>query len=119
VAEGAMMGAADFSHVKVRRTGADGHPFTFEVNVDDILERNQEQQNIVIFENDIIIVPRLEEANPQSADWVYVLGKVRSPGPQPIIKGRTAFTVTKLVALCGDFQEFADRAKVRIIRVTP
>jgi protein involved in polysaccharide export with SLBB domain len=109
---------ADFSQVRVRRVGVDGQPFTFEVNVDDILDRNQEQQNIVVFENDIVIVPRLEAANPQSADWVYVLGKVNAPGRQPIIKGRTAFTLTKLIALCGDFREFADRTKVRVIRTT-
>jgi protein involved in polysaccharide export with SLBB domain len=116
---GSTGGGADFSHVRVRRVGPDGKSYPFEVNVDDILERNQDQQNIVIFENDIIIVPRLEAANPQSADWVYVLGKVRQPGRQPIIKGRTSFTLTKLVALCGDFQEFADRTKVKIIRMTP
>ena len=86
--------------------------------MDDILERNQDQQNIVIFENDIIIIPRLEGATPQAADFVYVLGKVRSPGRIPLVKGRTPFTLTKLIALCGDFQEFADRTKVRIIRTT-
>src|SRR5207247_1441729 len=86
---------------------------TQKLNVDDILERGQEQQNGVVFENDIIIVPRLENANPQSADWVYVLGKVRNAGRQPIIKGKNAFTLTKLVAMCGDFQEFADRTKVK------
>jgi protein involved in polysaccharide export with SLBB domain len=48
---------ADLDHVRVRRVGADGRPFTFEVNVGDIVERNQEQQNIVILENDIVIVP--------------------------------------------------------------
>lgn len=110
---------ADFSHVRVRRMDANsGKSFTFEVNVDDILERNQDQQNIVIFENDIIIVPMLQGANPQSADWVYVLGKVNAPGRQPIIKGRTPFTLTKLIAICGDFQNFADRTKVKIIRTT-
>jgi polysaccharide export outer membrane protein len=112
-------GTADFSHVRVRRVGPDGKSFPFEVNVDDILERNQDQQNIVIFENDIIIVPRLDSASPNAADWVYVLGKVRSPGRQPIIKGRTAFTLTKLISICGDFLEFADRTKVKIIRSTP
>jgi protein involved in polysaccharide export with SLBB domain len=109
---------ADFSHVRVRRVDSTGKSFTFEVNVDDILERNQDQQNIVIFENDIIIVPMLQGANPQAADWVYVLGKVNQPGRQPIIKGRTPFTLTKLIAICGDFQNFADRTKVKIIRTT-
>lgn len=116
---GGYSSGADFSHVRVRRVeAATGKSFTFEVNVDDILERNQDQQNIVVFENDIIIVPMLQGANPQSADWVYVLGKVNQPGRQPIIKGRTPFTLTKLIAICGDFQNFADRTKVKIIRTT-
>jgi protein involved in polysaccharide export with SLBB domain len=110
---------ADFSHVRVRRVGHDGSAFPIEVNVDEILEKNQEQQNIILFENDIIIVPKLSEASPQSAEWVYVLGKVKGAGRQPIVKGRTPFTLTKLIAMCGDFQEFADRTKVRIIRITP
>lgn len=116
-----LLGAqgADFAHVKIRRNGADGRPFPIEVNVDDILEKNQEQQNVIVFESDIIYVPKLEQASPTSADWVYVLGKVKSPGRQPIVKGRTVFTLTKLIALCGDFQEFADRSKIKIIRVTP
>ncbi len=110
---------ADFTRVRVRRVGADGRPFSFAVNVDDILDRNMEEQDIVVFENDIIIVPKLEQMTPQSADWVYVLGKVGTPGRQPLIKGRTPFTITKLIAMCGDFQEFADRTKVKVIRTTP
>jgi polysaccharide export outer membrane protein len=110
---------ADFSHVKVRRVGQDGSSFPIEVNVDDILERNEDQKNIVIFENDIIIVPRLEAANPQSAEWIYVLGKVHKPGRIPYLRGRSPFTLTKLIAMCEDFQEFADRTKVTIIRTEP
>lgn len=49
---------ADLDHVRVRRVGADGQAFTFEVNVGDIVERGQEQQNVVVFENDIVIVPK-------------------------------------------------------------
>lgn len=107
---------ADFSHVGVRRVGQDGSSFTIPVNVDDILDRNENQQNIIIFENDLIIVPRLEAANPQSAEWVYVLGKVHDPGRVAYIRGRSPFTLTKLIAMCGDFLEFADRTKVKIIR---
>lgn len=110
---------ADFSHVTVRRDARDGTSFPIEVNVDDILVRNENQQNIVIFENDIIIVPRLEAANPASAEWVYVLGKVRSPGRIAFLRGRSPFTLTKLIAMCEDFQEFADRTKVKIIRTEP
>lgn len=107
---------ADYSHVRVRRPVQDGTSFPIEVDVDAILEHNRDEQNIVIFENDIIIVPRLESANPQSAEWVYVLGKVHSPGRIAYIRGRSPFTLTKLIAMCGDFQEFADRAKIKIIR---
>ena len=92
---------------------------TVPVNVDEILDRNQDQQNIVIFENDIIIVPRLESANPQSAEWVYVLGKVHHPGRVAYLRGRSPFTLTKLIAMCDDFQEFADRTKVKVIRTEP
>ena len=110
---------ADFSHVSVRRVGQDGTSFTVPVNVDDILDRNQDKQNIVIFENDIIIIPRLEAANPKSAEWVYVLGKVHKPGRVPYLRGRSPFTLTKLIAMCEDFQEFADRTKVKVIRTEP
>jgi polysaccharide biosynthesis/export protein len=109
---------ADFSHVTVRREGQNGS-FPIPVNVDDILDRSQDKQNIVIFENDIIIVPRLEAANPQSAEWVYVLGKVHKPGRVPYLRGRSPFTLTKLIAMCEDFQEFADRTKVKVIRTEP
>jgi polysaccharide export outer membrane protein len=110
---------ADFSNVRIRRVGADGDVFQFQINVDDILQRNDEKQNVVVFETDIIIVPKLELVTPQSAEWVYVLGKVRTPGRQPVLKGRTPFTITKLISMCGDFQEFADRTKIKVIRSTP
>jgi polysaccharide biosynthesis/export protein len=109
---------ADFSTVLIRRVAADGVPFKIPVNVDAILDQNREEANVVVFEGDIVIVPRLEGTNPLAADWVYVLGKVRSPGRHPVIKGRTPFTLTKLIAMVGDFQEFADRSKVKIIRQT-
>ena len=50
-------------------------------------------------------------ANPKSV--VYVLGKVAHPGRFQWSKD---LTLTKLIALCGDFQEFANRSSVRIIR---
>ena len=83
---------ADFSRVTVRRYRPDGVAYPIEVSVADILERNVE--------------------------WVYVLGKVRSPGRHPIVRGRTGFTITKLIAMVGDFQEFAKRSSVVLIRKT-
>ena len=107
---------ADFSKVVVRRTGPDGRMIPIPVNVDDVLQSGNESQNIIIREDDLIIVPRLQAATPQSADWVYVLGSVNQPGRHPIIQGRTPFTLTKLIAIVGDFTEFADRSEVKVIR---
>lgn len=109
---------ADFSRVTVRRRGRDGKAFQFRINVRDILDRGREDQNIVVYEDDMIVVPSLQAKNPESADWVYVLGKVGSPGRHPVIRGRTPFTLTKLVAIVGDFLEFGDRNNVTIIRQT-
>jgi polysaccharide biosynthesis/export protein len=109
---------ADFSSVEIRRVAPDGRPFRFTVNVEAAFEQNDEQQNIVIKEGDIVRIPRLESATPHTADFVYVLGKVASRGRIPIVRGRTPFTLVKLIAICGDFTEFADRSKVKVIRVT-
>lgn len=109
---------ADFTQVRIRRIGNDGKPFTIEINVDDVLQRNDETKNVVVKEGDILIVPRLETATPISSEWVYVLGKVGTPGRHPLVKGRTPFTLTKLIAIVGDFTEFANRSRVKIIRTT-
>ncbi len=108
----------DLANVQIRRLDPDGNPFTIPVNVDDILERNMESKNVVVFEGDVVKVRRFEGSEVLANDFVYVLGKVGSPGRHPIIRGRTPFTLTKLIALTGDFLEFADRSKVRIIRYT-
>lgn len=113
------VGQVDYSRVVVRRMGQDGRPFPIEINVEDILDRNQEEKNIVVREGDMIRVYELQSATSvTSAEFVYVIGKVGSPGRHPIIRGRTPFTITKLIAICGDFAEFADHAKVRVIRTT-
>lgn len=113
-----QQGAADYAHVEVRRTSPDGKTHVIPVNVEQLLKGGSEAQNIVIFEGDMIYIPRLQAATPQSAEWVYVLGQVNSPGRHPIIQGRTPFTLTKLIAIVGDFKDYADRSEVRIIRQT-
>jgi len=109
---------ADFTQVRIRRLGNDGKPFIIEVNVEDVLERNDQTKNVIVREGDILIVPRLQSASPVSSEWVYVLGKVGAPGRHPLVKGKTPFTLTKLIAIVGDFTEFANRSRVKIIRTT-
>lgn len=108
---------SDLSRVRVRRIGTDGRAFTFEVNVADVLERNGEAQNVTMFPNDVVIVPRRKESVAATSGWVYVLGAVRTSGRMPIVAGETPFTITKLVALCGDFERSADRTRLRILRL--
>ncbi len=110
---------ADLSKVTVNRRGPDGSTtYRLTISVNDIIDKNDDKQNIVIFEGDYINVPRLQSANPLSADFVYVLGEVKVPGRQPIVTGPTPFTLTKLVALCGDFLDYAKRDSIVIIRTT-
>lgn len=108
----------DLARVTIRRTADDGTSYNIDVSVDDILDKNMDEKNVVVFENDLIRVRQLEEATPLSSDYVYILGKVRNPGRHPIVKGRSTFTLTKLIALAGDFEEFAKRTEVTVIRKT-
>lgn len=109
---------ADFTRVEIRRVGPDGRIFKFRVDVDAVFEGTDEQQNVVVREGDIVRVPRLEFATPQSSEFVYVLGRVSQRGRIPMIRGRKPFMLTHLIALCGDFAEFADRSEVKVIRYT-
>jgi protein involved in polysaccharide export with SLBB domain len=50
-----------------------------------------------------IAAPQVAERAPAAADgeWVFVGGDVTRPGRVPFVRGRTSFTVTKLLALSG------------------
>jgi hypothetical protein len=64
-------------------------------------------------------VPRGNGTAPaEGGPYVYALGKLAAPGRYPIVEGRTGFTLSKCVALAGDFEEFAARKKVTILRQT-
>jgi protein involved in polysaccharide export with SLBB domain len=110
---------ADYSKVRVLRRRPNGAQYPIAVSIKDILERSDERQNIVIREGDVIEIPRLESQSPDAADWVYILGKVRSPGRYPVVKGTTGFTLSKLIAMAGDFSEFGKRTEIVLIRRSP
>jgi len=103
----------DLEHVEVRRTNADGMAYRFNVNVDDIYAGEDETNNVVVREGDIIKIPRVES----SLDHVvYVMGHVGRPGAVKIPREHSEFTLVKLIAVCGDFTDFANRSKVRVTR---
>ncbi len=116
LAKAGLPGSADINRVNVRRTDSNGRVFDIAVDVDDVLLRNQDESNIVVRDGDLVVVPTLEGARPASKDHVFVLGEVGSPGRRPLVEGRTPFTLTKLLAMCGDLRDGADRAHVTIIR---
>ena len=57
-----------------------------------------------------------QRADSPEPGYVYVLGLVGERGRFPVVDGRTPFTLVKLVAICGDFSDRADRSRVRIVR---
>jgi hypothetical protein len=68
---------------------------------------------------DLLELPSVgSEAAAELGSHVYVMGKVGSPGRYSLSDGRTRLTLSKCIALAGDFEEFADRGKVTVIRAT-
>jgi protein involved in polysaccharide export with SLBB domain len=65
------------------------------------------------------MTPAVQPAALASDERIYVLGYIEKPGRYPVVEGKTPFTLTKLVALCGNFRDMADRANVRVVRATP
>lgn len=111
--------SADWANVTVYRFDDEGALYSIPVSVTDILKKGATEKNVVVFEGDYVEVNQLEDTeNPLARDHVYVLGSVRKPGRHPIVSGRVSFTLTSLIALAGDFTEFADRSEIVIIRRT-
>jgi protein involved in polysaccharide export with SLBB domain len=106
----------DLAHVEIRRTGDGGATFRFDVNVDDVYSGQDESQNVIVREGDIIKIPRLGGASSPETACVYALGHLAKPGCVRIPKSRSAFTLVKLISVCGDFTDFGNRSKVRLIR---
>jgi polysaccharide biosynthesis/export protein len=111
---GASPSVADLSSVSIMRKRPDGNTFRFEVDVEDVLMGGDFRKNIVIMPNDVIYVPAFKDMNQQA--HVYVLGRVNNPGRYPFNPAREQLTLTKLVALAGDFHQYAKQSAVRILR---
>jgi len=104
---------ADFRSIEIVRN-IDGKEFTIPVNLQDVIAKKRYDSNIEIKADDVIIIPSFEDRAMMS--YVYVLGKVNKPGRYGFIQGREKMKFTSLIAMAGDFHQYADEGRVRILR---
>jgi len=105
---------ADFRNIKVIRMSRTGKKFHIPVNLNDVVTKNRFDLDIHVMPDDMIVVPSFEDKT-QTAN-VYILGKVNKPGKYGYIRDREKMTLTHLIALAGDFHQFADESRIRILR---
>ena len=77
------------------------------INIDlqRLLESGDADQNVMIQDQDNIFIAK--------AGMIYVIGEVKKPGDYKYEDGAT---VLKIVSMAGDFDEFANKKKIRITR---
>lgn len=110
---GASPASADYRAIRIMRRRNDGMDFTFEVNVEDVLNGDL-RKNVVVMPDDVIVVPALKDLS--QTEYVYVIGKVMKPGRYPFNPAREKLTLTKLISLAGDFHQFARESAIKILR---
>ncbi len=81
-----------------------------DVNIKSIIEAKVPEQNIAIFPQDVISVPR--------AELVYVLGEVTRAGALPLNDG-SSISVLEALSTSGGALRTASPAKARILRAMP
>jgi polysaccharide export outer membrane protein len=107
-------GAADLRRVKVRRRAENGKLFWFPVNVEDALRGADNRKDVRIFPNDLIHIPVITEEEEGAA--VYIFGEVAKPGKYTWQPERGQMTLTTLIILAGDLEQYADESRIRILR---
>jgi protein involved in polysaccharide export with SLBB domain len=110
----------DLRNVVVRRMDDQGKPFEFEIDLADILDRNQEEKNLLIRQDDLVVLRGIGEeevADDRKVVDVYVLGRVGRPGR--IAVPEDELTLRGLLPLAGGIAEGAWAERVKVIRQTP
>jgi protein involved in polysaccharide export with SLBB domain len=95
---------ADIKSVKVVRKGK-----SYLVNLFDILEKGDEDQNVIIDEGDVVNIPEL----PTYGERVYVLGEVNNQGIYPL---KEAQDLLAAIALSGNTTRQAKEENTLIVR---
>ena len=86
---------------------AEGTFVTAEVNLPALLEARNPQENILIYPDDVVSVPR--------AKFVYVIGEVAKPG-ELVMGERESISALKALAMAGGFRPASAGKKAKILR---
>jgi protein involved in polysaccharide export with SLBB domain len=95
---------ADIKNVKLVRKGQ-----SYLINLYDIIERGDENQNVIIDEGDVVNIPEL----PTYGERVYVLGEVFNQGIYPL---KEAQDLLAALALAGNTNRLAKEENTLIVR---
>ena len=95
---------ADIKSVKLVRKGK-----SYLINLYDIIEKGDENQNVIIDEGDVVNIPEL----PTYGERVYVLGEVNSQGIYPL---KEAQDLLAALALAGNTNRLAKEENTLIVR---
>jgi len=109
-------GMGDKRNVRIIRKDAKGENYAIPINAEEILLKEQWDKNIKIMPEDWIYIPPFAPLEEQQ--WVYVLGHVRAPAPQPLMRGRKKITLVQLISVVGGISQYGDDSSIRIIRKT-
>ncbi len=110
---GGFLVAADKSKVTIIRKdpGDSNAEIRREVDVGKIFETGRFENDMTVEPNDLILIPRLEQAGGQFS----IVGAVNSLGLYDLPPGRD-FTVSKAILRAGGFTQYAEKRKVKLIR---
>ncbi len=95
---------ADIKNVKLVRKGQ-----SYLINLYDIIEKGDENQNVIIDEGDVVNIPEL----PTYGERVYVLGEVYNQGIYPL---KEAQDLLAALALAGNTNRLAKEENTLIVR---
>ena len=95
---------ADIKNVKLVRKGK-----SYLINLYDIIEKGDENQNVIIEEGDVVNIPEL----PTFGERVYVLGEVNNQGIYPL---KEAQDLLAALALAGNTNRLAKEENTLIVR---
>jgi polysaccharide export outer membrane protein len=133
---GGIQPLADIRNIQVRRTAKNGTTQTIHVNLMKLLQDSQLQQDLILQDGDIVVVPTVTETNLaeisqlRSASFapeqtqpinVDILGEVRRPGPHTVTgQGgpEGAPTVTQALQVAGGIDTQADIRQIEVRRQT-
>jgi len=91
----------------VNRSKPDEQKIVISFDLQGLLKGRDQSANILLAENDVIYIP--------SADFFYIIGEVKNPGPFAFTK--KDITIVEAVSMAGGFTRIAARNKTRIVRV--